>query len=293
MKNEEIIEKLNDIPNQLFSIEDLKIQLQNIKEELVKQNNQDEAKQIWIYQTIIEVHILYRKAFNLLKNKMYYEGWCELERAEIELSFLKKHFQYDRKQFYLFKIEKAIRNLQVIFPYKIFSSSEILIKKEKCSVCNHEISIRKPCIHIVNEIYNGEMCYRTITEFELLGISLVQNPENKYAVAFMTDPKTNQQVDYYNYEAVDFLFNRIENPYEQWNLVVNQKIINKESYGNVGRNDNCPCGSGKKFKKCCSKNIGKKYPHFEFIVAAPESETKFIANTLKNNNTFCAVNKQL
>ena len=24
---------------------------------------------------------------------------------------------------------------------------------------------------------------------------------------------------------------------------------------NVGRNDPCPCGSGKKFKKCCGANI--------------------------------------
>ena len=23
----------------------------------------------------------------------------------------------------------------------------------------------------------------------------------------------------------------------------------------VGRNDPCPCGSGKKFKKCCGKNL--------------------------------------
>ncbi|OGN62055.1 MAG: hypothetical protein A3F40_03470 [Chlamydiae bacterium RIFCSPHIGHO2_12_FULL_27_8] len=28
----------------------------------------------------------------------------------------------------------------------------------------------------------------------------------------------------------------------------------------VGRNDPCPCGSGKKFKKCCeNKMIGKKF----------------------------------
>ncbi|GAF75123.1 unnamed protein product, partial [marine sediment metagenome] len=23
----------------------------------------------------------------------------------------------------------------------------------------------------------------------------------------------------------------------------------------VGRNDPCPCGSGKKFKKCCGRNL--------------------------------------
>jgi hypothetical protein len=28
----------------------------------------------------------------------------------------------------------------------------------------------------------------------------------------------------------------------------------------VGRNDPCPCGSGKKFKKCCeSKMLGKRF----------------------------------
>ena len=31
----------------------------------------------------------------------------------------------------------------------------------------------------------------------------------------------------------------------------NTKIINKK---NVGRNDSCPCGSGKKYKNCCGKN---------------------------------------
>jgi uncharacterized protein len=24
-------------------------------------------------------------------------------------------------------------------------------------------------------------------------------------------------------------------------------------YKNIGRNDECPCGSGKKFKQCCGK----------------------------------------
>ena len=31
------------------------------------------------------------------------------------------------------------------------------------------------------------------------------------------------------------------------------KIIVNEN--KVGRNDSCPCGSGKKYKKCCGKNI--------------------------------------
>jgi uncharacterized protein YecA (UPF0149 family) len=30
-------------------------------------------------------------------------------------------------------------------------------------------------------------------------------------------------------------------------------MIPKEFDGKIGRNDKCPCGSGKKYKKCCGK----------------------------------------
>ena len=32
--------------------------------------------------------------------------------------------------------------------------------------------------------------------------------------------------------------------------------------GNVGRNDPCPCGSGKKYKKCCEKKTGLQRHQF-------------------------------
>ena len=31
------------------------------------------------------------------------------------------------------------------------------------------------------------------------------------------------------------------------------KIVVKEK--KIGRNDPCPCGSGKKYKKCCGRNL--------------------------------------
>jgi hypothetical protein len=154
MKNSEIENKLRKIHTQQYSLEDFDAELQLIKKEYVKNDKQDEAKQIWIYQTIIEIHKLYLNAFNLLRNKKYYEGWCQLERIEITISSLKKHFQYDKKEYSLWHIEKTVRNLQVIFPYRLFASSEILKKKKKCSICGKEISIRNSCGHIVGEIYN-------------------------------------------------------------------------------------------------------------------------------------------
>ena len=215
--------------------------MQILKEECVARNEQDEAKNIWIYQTIIEIHKLYQNAFNLLKDKSYYQGWCQLERIEITQGSLKRHFQYDKKEYYLWHIEKSVKNLQVIFPYRLFASSEILKKKKKCSVCDQEISIRKPCGHIVGEIYDGEMCHRIVTEADILGVSLVENPGNKYSVMFLKDEKTDEQIDHYNYDTIDYLFDHVNSPYEFWDLEVSQLEIKKTDFGNIGRNDLCSC----------------------------------------------------
>ena len=284
MKNEDIVDKLNKIHLGEFPLEELDKQIQAQKLIYVGKDQQEEAKLLWIYQTIVEIHKLYVNAFYLLKNKSYYEGWCQLERIEITFYSLKRHFSFDKKLYFLWHIEKSVKNLQVLFPYRMFASSEILKKKKKCSVCDKEISIRKPCGHIVGEIYNGEMCYRIVTEADILGISLVENPGNKYSVMFLKDEKTDEQIDQYNYDTIDYLFDLINSPYEIWNLEVSQREIRKEDYGNIGRNDLCSCNSGRKFKKCCLTRIGEKYPHYEFILTNPSNKT-LLTNTLRNRNT--------
>jgi hypothetical protein len=67
--------------------------------------------------------------------------------------------------------------------------------KKKCSVCDKDVSIRNPCGHFVGEIYNGEMCFRIVTEVKVLGMSLVENPGNKFYVMFIQDEKTGKQTD--------------------------------------------------------------------------------------------------
>lgn len=37
----------------------------------------------------------------------------------------------------------------------------------------------------------------------------------------------------------------------------------------VGRNDPCPCGSGKKFKKCCEMKEGPKKIHAQLLSNRP------------------------
>jgi len=51
----------------------------------------------------------------------------------------------------------------------------------------------------------------------------------------------------------------------------------------VGRNDPCPCGSGKKFKQCCfNKQEAKKQEMPQTTVPKPLSAHKFTAKVIKS-----------
>ena len=40
-------------------------------------------------------------------------------------------------------------------------------------------------------------------------------------------------------------------PYPSLRIAVHERTVAKAMQPKVGRNETCPCGSGKKFKKCC------------------------------------------
>ena len=61
--NFEIIDKLNKIHTQIYSLDKFDADLQLLKEGFVKEDKQEQAKQLWIYQTIIEIHKLYINQF--------------------------------------------------------------------------------------------------------------------------------------------------------------------------------------------------------------------------------------
>jgi preprotein translocase subunit SecA len=51
-------------------------------------------------------------------------------------------------------------------------------------------------------------------------------------------------------------FNGSELP-EKLLEVAKDKTIREARFVKIGRNDSCPCGSGRKFKKCCIGRLGK------------------------------------
>jgi len=51
----------------------------------------------------------------------------------------------------------------------------------------------------------------------------------------------------------------------------------------IGRNDPCPCGSGKKFKKCCeSKTISKRFAAHKIEDSAQVQKAAGLSNLFKS-----------
>jgi len=244
--------------------------LEKIKNNFVSEKNEEKSKYCFILQNILKIQQLYINSYNGIKNKEYYKGWCTLERCELEIKFLIPHFNITPdNRYYLYFIKDHVNKYQSIFPYKYFASPEILEKEKKCSICNKIISIRKPCGHEVGEIYNGQYCFRMVTDLEFLGVSLVKEPLQKYSVLFLQDEKNNKRIDHYDYSVIEYLMHSLKSPYDSWDVVLTRIRHPHSHFKTYGRNDDCPCGSKKKYKDCCLKESGVLRPHYQFTFSEP------------------------
>ena len=243
--------------------------LRDWKREAVAQGAQDRAKHIWCLEQTLEAHIEFQTAFRELKGENFYSSWCRLERVEIMLHSLSRHFQWGWCAYHLDFLEHYTGQWQSLFPYRIFSSSEFIYEIIRCSICKGRITPRNPCGHRVGEIYDGEMCCRIIEKCKLIGVSLVENPANKYGVAFLKEPESEEACDHYDYSVVEYVATALESPYDNWSYLKTKKPFPRGVFDYVGSNDHCPCQSGRLFTECCADSEQVIVPHIEFLFPRP------------------------
>src|SRR5271157_169901 len=238
------------------------------KAEAVERGDRSGATTIWCLETALRIQDLYLRAFSQMKEHKFYQAWCDLERAEIALASLQRHDTTSWTEFCLGFIQTHIEHWQSIFPYKLFFSPEFIALKKTCSICGKIVTPREPCGHIKGHIYDGEECILEVTP-QILGISFVDKPLQKYSVVFAGDPETGTPCDQYNYGIVEYAVNALRNPFDAWNVEHTKRIQPHSRFSHVGRNDPCPCGSTKKYKKCCGPKEGVLCPHMEFHFDVP------------------------
>lgn len=251
-----------------YTIEELRAAAIQSKDEIL-------ANVLWCYETIFKIQQLYLNAYKHLKkaassseelidevdsekSKEYEAAWNDLDQCDIRIGTLERCFcitNSDVSDFHIGEILHDIKLIQPLFPYKFFFSRESVIKEQRCSICGNVVSVRHPCGHVPGKLYLGEMCGRVITEMELLSISVVTTPHDKYAIL-----KANGQKS--NFDLLDAVTPKIE-PYCSWSYTIEKRLL--PQYKRIGRNEKCPCGSGLKCKYCIQTNPEIHYEnHYSF-----------------------------
>lgn len=229
-----------------------------IAEKKVQQGlfNETCANELWRIENRISVFEKYSNLYNLLKEEQFYNAWCLAERIELTISNLLYNFPEEKP--IITPILNRIYKLQQLFPYRAFSSTELVVKEFECSICGAKSTPRNRCSHQVRRVYNGEMCCRIVSKADLLAISIVTNPEHKYAVFFPTGTD-GKQIDQYDYSVVKGLVSIWNEPFQPWDYSV--EISYKPMKGDYKPDSFCPCGSGRYYKDCCMNKPGLRHVH--------------------------------
>lgn len=254
-------------------LEDLDDVINGAKKRAVNQGQQHEAELLWQAQTVALIQREFMSAFMLLKSRNYYEAWNTFERCEVKTAALLRHYcvpsgDPHRIQY----INEMTAKWQELYPYKAFFSPEFLKKKVVCSICNAPVTPRRNCGHKKWGVYDGEMCYHIVVETQVLSISIVDKPVQKYSVAFLVDEESGNTRDHYNYSNIQFLIDRLASPFHGWKADHTTRTLTKADLDQISSAASCPCASGKRFGNCC---IGKELvivPHLQFYmeVAPPD-----------------------
>lgn len=216
------------------------------------------AKRVWCLEQVGKFQDEFIRSFCHLRADEFYAAWCALERSEITLGFLIEHVGLQRA-FGIAHAAEHIPRFQGLFPYKVFFSPGFVIKEARCSICDQPFRLRGGCGHQVGEVYGGHMCVRNIASADMLEISLVNHPVQKYSVAFPEGVR-------FNYGAVKYLIDSLASPWHAWTYGRTLVDTGRPIYSGVGRNERCACRSGRKFKYCCSGKTVQQ-PHYELIFA--------------------------
>lgn len=247
-----------------------------LRRDAICRKDEEKANYYWCLKQIYRIQNGFLSAINALKNGNYENAWNIFDNVDIGLSNLENNYylSQDNDKFHLVFIGQIIKEYQKLFPYCHFLSRECVIKAEECSICGKPISLRHPCGHKVGKLYMGELCLRKVTDMEFKAVCIVTDPFDKYTYLQIEGKE-------YNYGMLETLMPEINSPYDEFHIETVK--IKKPNYKNVGRNDLCPCGSGKKYKKC---HLGTKDELMDHHIVHMQKEIKSFNKTIKTFGTW-------
>lgn len=260
------------------SVPDHQPLLAQVKRDAIFANDQLTAKAVWCLETMGRIQNHFESSFSDIKTGKFKSAWDELERCEVEIHFLDRHFTEENGEFGIEHVATHSKQLQELYPLGWGISPGYLYTDVRCTICDAKWTLRSRCIHKVGEIYDGEMCGKKIMKAKILHLALVENPAQKYSVIFPNGDND------YRFDRVKYVVEGLRNAWGGWSYRKEELRKNHPAFVGVGRNSPCPCGSTLKYKHCCLKKE-TVFPHFQitFEEQPPNELPQLVIQTERNH----------
>lgn len=215
----------------------------------------NDRNSLWSVESYAEIATEYITAIRTLRDGGHYEGWCALERVEIGLKTLIANPFEEAISRRARPLAAKVALWQSLFPYRVFASPGFRYTDWKCSLCGKKSTPVSPCGHTPGKVYEGELCTRIITAVELLEISLVTNPVQKYSVMSPSGGG-------HNYSVVDFVLASVPSAFHPWGGLWTHKRHDHALFPDLTPASACPCESNLRYGECCQQEPGVRLRHF-------------------------------
>ena len=240
-----------------------------IKEIAIHRKDEKLANSQFIFKNYFQLFCNLLRYFDLLEKRQYKDSWNKLQDCLDDVKYVGRFTEVENR-LDLSEIYDLLVQYETLYPYNVFTSSEYVISKSHCSICGQSMQ-SLACPHIKGELYWGEPAIECIDKIDVIqAVCLVSHPEDKRCVLEISGDKRTEKekflmLDQYLELNQPFLQKVTIREYKE------QRI--REDIQIVGRKEPCPCGSGKKFKHCCGKNI--YYEHTRYVVT-PSSTVQLL-----------------
>ena len=212
---------------------------------------------------------------SLIENR-YKNSWDILQDCLDEAKIVGEFVDIkDRKE--IPEIVAILLQYEKLYPYRVFASSEYIVSKSHCSICGKSMQSLS-CPHRKGKLYWGDFAIEMIDEIkELQAVCLVSHPEDKRCIIELQEDRDIPEKE--KFKKLDEFVKLKINPLQNFKIETKIEQRRDTKIQKANRNDLCPCGSGKKFKRCC---INRMYYNHERNIISPLCKVQLIIQDSKN-----------
>jgi hypothetical protein len=247
-----------DFNNHFLEFQEAEPLFDDLQKLAIKSNNESLANSKYLCKEYLRLFCLLSKYFRSLDEKQYRRSWDYLQDC-LDTAYWIGQSTPTGTRYEIPILIDLLTAFESLYPFKMFGSAEMIISKSECSICGQPFQSLN-CPHIKGHLYWGEVALEIVTEIrELQAVSLVEHPLDKRCVIEINDDERSEPE---KFRLLDEFLNYKLQPLQLFSFEIHKSRRKNPDIVEVGRNDTCSCGSGKRFKECCEKKLYYKHLHY-------------------------------